>query len=182
MESNGTSSDFSRLNCKMMGIVYLVVVLLLSDREIIFDLLFAFAIMTLLLGLANENSVYLKGKAQSTEALTWAKTIQMDLISHRAETGYWPVKHDFDAGRYTLHDQIVKSITVDQGAIVFTFSERTGALGGRKLAIRPGERGDIVGAPVLWICGYAQAPQQYVVRGENVTDIPRGMLPGACRS
>jgi hypothetical protein len=65
----------------MMGIVYMAVFSVFWDREILFDVLFAFAIMAMLLGLANEAAVPAKGKAQLTEVLSLAKTIQMDLMN-----------------------------------------------------------------------------------------------------
>ncbi len=106
----------------------------------------------------------------------------MDLGAYRAETGRWPEGHDFDPGTDRQRNKIVESIVVNEGTIVFTFSDSSGALGGKRLAIRPGVRDDMPTVPVLWICGYARATQHYTVRGDNATDVPVEMLPVACRS
>ena len=167
----------------MMSIVYIAVLSTLWDREILFDVLFTFVIMAMLLGLANESVVPATGKVQLTEALSLAKALQMDLMNYRAETGRWPERQELNPGnKYLPRAEIVQSITTDQGSIVFAFAETAGALSGKKLMFRAGERRGVIGTPVLWLCGYARAPEQFNVRNENLTDVPRELLPEACRS
>lgn len=166
----------------MIGIVYAAVLLLLSDREIIFDVLFTAVILAALLGLVDESMVNAQAKSRVTEALMLAKTVQADQVAHRAETGRWPAEFGGPLSSHTESPPTLSTFEMAAGAFTFHFSEKAGALSGRKLSFRAAERRDGAGATVVWLCGYASVPHDYVVGADNDTDVPKEMLPAACRA
>lgn len=166
----------------MMGLIYLFVVLLLSDREIIFDVLLSLVIVGVLMGFANGSAVTAKAKAQLTEALTLAKTVQMDQVVYHAETGRWPAMAAHPARVLSGESRIVRSLTAANGVFTFEFSDATGPLARRRLTFRRARRLDGARtASATWVCGYARPPAGYVAAGDNLTDVPKAMLPQACR-
>jgi type IV pilus assembly protein PilA len=80
-------------------------------------------------------------------------------------------------------NNFVKSVAIQDGAIHITFGNRAnGGINGKLLTLRPAvvETAPIV--PVTWVCGYAGAPTNMTIRGENRTNIPANYLPLKCRA
>jgi type IV pilus assembly protein PilA len=79
-------------------------------------------------------------------------------------------------------NNLVKSVAIQDGAIHISFGNRaSAAINGKQLSLRPAvvETAPIV--PVTWVCGYAAAPTNMTVKGENHTNIPANFLPLKCR-
>jgi type IV pilus assembly protein PilA len=78
-------------------------------------------------------------------------------------------------------NNVVKSITVEGGAIHILFGNRAnGALQGKTLTLRPAVVEDEPVVPVAWVCGHAKAPEKMVAMGTDRTDILPAHLPVNC--
>jgi type IV pilus assembly protein PilA len=76
---------------------------------------------------------------------------------------------------------VVKSVTVEAGAIHIVFGNRAnGALQGKTLTLRPAVVEDAPVVPVAWVCAFANPPANMRVMGNNRTDIERSLLPVNC--
>lgn len=79
-------------------------------------------------------------------------------------------------------NNVVSSVTVQDGAIHIRFGNRAHALlKGKTLSLRPAVVEDAPIVPVTWLCGGAPAPEKMTAKGTNRTDIPPGFLPLRCR-
>ena len=77
----------------------------------------------------------------------------------------------------------VSAIAVRNGAITITFGNRANnAIIGKTLTLRPAVVEDAPVVPIAWVCGYAEAPNQMTVSGENLTNLPPALLPMECRA
>jgi type IV pilus assembly protein PilA len=80
-------------------------------------------------------------------------------------------------------NNFIRSVAVHNGAIHVTFGNRAnGQIKGKVLTLRPAVVEDAPVVPVTWVCGYAPAPGQMTVKGENLTDVPAAYLPLRCRA
>jgi type IV pilus assembly protein PilA len=78
-------------------------------------------------------------------------------------------------------NNVVKSVTVEGGAIHIVFGNRVnGALRGKTLTLRPAVVEDAPIVPVAWVCGHAKAPDKMTTLGTDKTDIPTAHLPVNC--
>jgi len=78
-------------------------------------------------------------------------------------------------------NNVVKSVTVEAGAIHIVFGNRAnGALQGKTLTLRPAVVEDAPVVPVAWVCGHATGPDKMKVLGTDRTDIPKAYLPIRC--
>ncbi|MBC7991927.1 MAG: pilin [Rhizobacter sp.] len=76
---------------------------------------------------------------------------------------------------------VVKSVTVENGAIHIVFGNRAnGALRGKTLTLRPGVIEDAQVVPVAWVCGRARPPENMRAMGTDKTDVPAVYLPVNC--
>ncbi|MGE4241499.1 pilin [Ramlibacter sp.] len=79
-------------------------------------------------------------------------------------------------------NQVVSSVTLDNGAIHIAFGNRAhNALKGKTLTLRPAVVEDARIVPVTWLCGMAPPPEKMTAQGTNRTDVPRELLPPRCR-
>jgi type IV pilus assembly protein PilA len=77
----------------------------------------------------------------------------------------------------------VSALTVHDGAIHLTFGNRVNnVIAGKMLSLRPAVVEDAPIVPVAWVCGSAEAQEKMRVFGENLTNIPDGLLPLECRA
>jgi type IV pilus assembly protein PilA len=77
----------------------------------------------------------------------------------------------------------VSSLVVRDGAIHITFGNRASkAIAGKVLSLRPAVVEDAPIVPVAWACGSAEAPDKMTIHGENLTNVPDGLLPLDCRA
>lgn len=78
-------------------------------------------------------------------------------------------------------NNVVKSVTVEGGAIHIVFGNRAnGALQGKTLTLRPAVVEDAPIVPVAWVCGHAKAPDKMKALGTDKTDILPAHLPVNC--
>lgn len=78
-------------------------------------------------------------------------------------------------------NNVVKSVTVEQGAIHILFGNRAnGALQGKTLTLRPAVVEGEPLVPVAWVCGHAKPPEKMTALGTDRTDIARANLPVNC--
>lgn len=78
-------------------------------------------------------------------------------------------------------NNVVKSVTVEAGAIHIVFGNRAnGALKGKTLTLRPAVVTDAPVVPVTWVCGHAKPPDKMTAMGTDRTDVPSTYLPGRC--
>jgi len=79
-------------------------------------------------------------------------------------------------------NNVVKSVTVEAGAIHIVFGNRAnGALQGKTLTLRPAVVEDEPVVPVAWVCGQAKAPEKMLALGTDKTDVAAAHLPVNCR-
>jgi len=77
----------------------------------------------------------------------------------------------------------VSAVAIADGAIHITFGNRANnAIVGKILSLRPAVIEDSAIVPVAWVCGYAEVPDKMTVHGQNLTNIPEGLLPLQCRA
>ncbi len=80
-------------------------------------------------------------------------------------------------------NNFISSVAVENGAVHITFGNRVNSqIKGKVLSLRPAVVEDAPIVPVTWVCGYAAAPDQMTVKGENRTNLPAGYLPFRCRA
>jgi len=78
-------------------------------------------------------------------------------------------------------NNVVKSVTVEGGAIHIVFGNRaTSVLQGKTLTLRPGVVEDAQVVPVAWVCGHAKPPQNMKALGIDKTDVASTHLPVNC--
>jgi hypothetical protein len=104
--------------------------------------------------------------------LHWMETWANDGLLDAADTA--PVKFRID-GKYVAAVPEERS----DGAIDFEFKPPSHASG--VITVRPAISGTGSGA-VIWLCGFAPAPQGFVARGRNATDLRNEELMSTCRS
>lgn len=76
---------------------------------------------------------------------------------------------------------VVKSISVEEGAIQITFGNHAyQLLQDKMLTLRPAVVEDAPVVPVVWVCGLSSAPGSMSVKGANKTSIPAKYLPPGC--
>lgn len=77
---------------------------------------------------------------------------------------------------------LVKSVTIDQGAIHIAFGNKANrTLKDKVLTVRPAVVEGAPVVPVAWLCGRAGAPEKMTAKGDNRTTVPAGVLPMRCR-
>jgi type IV pilus assembly protein PilA len=78
-------------------------------------------------------------------------------------------------------NNVVKSVTVEKGAIHIVFGNRAnGVLKGKTLTLRPAVIEDSPVVPVTWVCAKGKPPDRMIVLGTDRTNVPPGYLPGRC--
>jgi type IV pilus assembly protein PilA len=77
----------------------------------------------------------------------------------------------------------VSGVEVASGAVHLRFGNRAnGQIKGKVISLRPAVVEDAPVVPVAWVCGYAPAPENMTVKGENRTDVSSEYLPYMCRA
>lgn len=80
-------------------------------------------------------------------------------------------------------NQFIRSLAVRDGAVHITFGNRANSfLKDKVLTLRPAVVEDAPIVPVTWVCGFAEAPGNMTLKGDNKTTIPPNYLPYKCRS
>lgn len=76
----------------------------------------------------------------------------------------------------------ISALAVHNGAVHLSFGNRAHRqIQGKVLSLRPAIVADAPVVPIAWVCGYAAAPGNMTVQGENRTNVPAGYLPAQCR-
>ncbi|MEI8326833.1 MAG: pilin [Betaproteobacteria bacterium] len=80
-------------------------------------------------------------------------------------------------------NNFVKSVAVQDGAVHVTFGNRaSSALRDKVLSLRVAVVESAPVVPPVWVCGYAQAPTNMAIKGENRTTVAANFLPLKCRT
>jgi hypothetical protein len=104
--------------------------------------------------------------------LHWMEAWANDGILDPADTT--PMKFEID-GKYVTAVAEERS----DGAIDFELNPPSHSFG--TITVRPAISSTGSGA-VIWLCGFAPAPQGFVVRGRNATDLQNENLMSTCRT
>jgi type IV pilus assembly protein PilA len=148
------------------------------------EMLVVISIIAILAMVALPNTQDKLVRNQITEALTLADIVKAPLAA------MWSSAHTFPADNAAaglpaankIVNNFVGSITVENGAIHIAFGNRANALLKDKiLSLRPAVVDDAPVVPVTWVCGYAPAPEQMSIKGNNKTNVPNNYLPLLCR-
>lgn len=76
----------------------------------------------------------------------------------------------------------ISSLQVENGAIHMTFGNKAHPqLQGKILSIRPAIIEESQMVPITWVCGYAKAPDNMVIKGASRTNIKAEYLPYICK-
>ena len=76
----------------------------------------------------------------------------------------------------------VSALIVQDGVIHMTFGNKAHPqIKGKILSMRPAVIEESQVVPIAWVCGYAKAPAQMTIKGENKTNVLADYLPQACR-
>jgi type IV pilus assembly protein PilA len=119
------------------------------------------------------NALPLADIAKAPVAASWA--IAQTFPPDNAGAGLPPAEK--------IVNNYISSVLVKDGALNVIFGNRAnGIINGKTLTIRPAVVDDAPIVPVAWVCGYAEAPHNMTVKGENRTNIPENFLPFACRA
>ncbi len=79
-------------------------------------------------------------------------------------------------------NNFIKRTTIENGVIQLTFGNRaTPLLQDKTLSLRPAVIDDAQVVPITWVCGYANAPANMTLKGDNKTTIDAKFLPVQCR-
>jgi type IV pilus assembly protein PilA len=110
--------------------------------------------------------------AKAPVAAAWA--LALPLPVDNAAAGLPPAEK--------IVNNYVSSLAIQAGAIHITFGNRaSNAIKGKVLTLRPAVVEDALVVPVTWVCGYAAPPEKMTARGTNATNVPKLLLPLACR-
>ena len=121
------------------------------------------------------------------EPLTLGSGARIDLHEHLAVNGAWPV-----AGQITLsgvnRDEVYPPrhvATLDAGSdgALRVSMRRTAISGpGYRLSLRAATMPQQSSSPIVWLCGYADAPASFAAAARNETTIEPSRLPASCRA
>lgn len=127
---------------------------------------------------------YIK-RARVAESLSLSSVITQNIAAYYAWHGIMPTDNQ-TAGLpppENLKGIYVERMEIKDGAIhikmreeIFNKFEK-----GVLLSLRPALLANAPGNQILWICGYADIIPDFVVQGENRTDINPHFLPTTCR-
>ena len=123
-------------------------------------------------------------RAQITEALPLADIAKAPIAATWATTH--ALLPDNTSAGLPIADKVVsnfiKRTAIEDGAIQMTFGNRaTPLLQDKILSLRPAVIDDAQVVPITWVCGYASAPANMTLKGENKTNIDAKFLPTQCR-
>ena len=149
------------------------------------EAMIAVAVIAILATLAIPSYMNAMARDQIAAALPLADIVKVPIAASWANAQIFPA--DNATAGLPAADKIVNnyitSTAVVNGAIDIRFGNRAnGTLTGKILTLRPAVVEDAPIVPVTWVCGYAEAPANMTVKGENRTSIPNGYLPPICRS
>jgi type IV pilus assembly protein PilA len=122
-------------------------------------------------------------KEQVATVVPWSDVAKEPIASMWKYSKALPA--DNEAAGLPTQDKVVSnfvtSLAIKDGAIHMTLGNKIHPkLAGKVLSIRPAVIEDSQVVPVAWVCGYAAAPEPMVVKGENLTTIPKEFLPRGC--
>jgi type IV pilus assembly protein PilA len=122
-------------------------------------------------------------KEQVATVVPWADVAEEPIANMWKSSKMLPA--DNEAAGLPSADKVVSnyvtSLAVKDGAIHITLGNKIHSkIAGKVLSIRPAVIEDSQVVPVAWVCGYAEAPKPMVVKGENLTTVPKEFLPRGC--
>lgn len=121
--------------------------------------------------------------SQIQEALRMVSDAKVAVAEYRSARGEFPVSNK-TAGLpepKQLIGNYVTSVTVKNGAIHIALGNRADSrINGKILTLRPAYVVDSLMSSTSWLCGYAEPVQGMAASGENLTSVPKFLLPQAC--
>jgi type IV pilus assembly protein PilA len=148
------------------------------------EMMVVIAIIAILAAIALPNTQDRFIRAQIVEALPLADIAKTPIAA------MWSLTHtllpDNASAGLPSADKVVnnfiKRTTIENGVIQLTFGNRaTPLLQDKTLSLRPAVIDDAQVVPITWVCGYANAPANMTLKGDNKTTIDAKFLPVQCR-
>ena len=168
--------------------------MLASEREFVDrcgELLELLAVVTIVgIVIALSRPVQVAEHVRIVEALDLLLGARVDLHDHLAVTGSWPAADQItlsglnqDHEEEFMRPHYVASLKpASDGALLVSMHQAATGGPGRQLSLRPATMSGQVGSPIVWLCGYADAPAGFVAVARNETDIDSSRLPSPCRA
>lgn len=116
-------------------------------------------------------------KAKMTETFSLMNSAKLKIAEYYSFHGYFPnyIEGIKTKGKYT------SNLSIDNGAMTVTLSSSNQDINGLLLTIRPTFVNQEITKVMNYVCGYAQMPSNFIVKGENKTNVPPEYLISKCR-
>lgn len=148
------------------------------------EMMVVIAIIAILAAIALPNTQDRFIRAQIIEALPLADIAKAPIAARWATT-HTLLPDNASAGLPSADKVVsnfIKHTAIESGAIQMTFGNRAMPLLQDKIvSLRPAVIDDAQVVPITWVCGYATAPANMTLKGENKTNIDAKFLPAQCR-
>ncbi len=150
------------------------------------ELIIVCTIISILAALALPAYQTYKGRAKASEAFSLSITAKNQIADFYRQTGGLPT--DNTAAGLPAPEKItgthVKSLQVKNGVVILTFkqSKRYPELSGKILSLHPRIVSDSPTTPISFQCGKSDKPlpEGIVVVGNNLTTLPKELMPASC--
>jgi len=148
------------------------------------EMMVVVAIIAILAAIALPNTQDRFIRAQIVEALPLADIAKTPIAAAWAAT-HTLLPDNASAGLPSADKVVsnfIKRTAIENGVIQLTFGNRaTPLLQDKILSLRPAVIDDAQVVPITWVCGYANAPANMTLKGDNKTTIDAKFLPAQCR-
>ena len=145
------------------------------SREVFVELMFAAAIISVVVALATPSLRVFRDKVELLEAVTLSLGYRNDAIVRNALTGHFPERVPRPKPSMGPPGHSVASVAWRDDELVFGFDDRAATLGFRA-AIAP------VSGGIVWLCGYREPPPGFAAPQARHTSLAAGALLHFCRS
>jgi len=152
------------------------------------ELLAAVTVIAIVMALAGSANRLTLEHVKTVEAITLVSGARIDLHEHRAVIGSWPETARLELSGIHYGDdgflgRYVEAVEYGAGGVLhFTMQEAAIRGPGYRLSMRAAVMPQQIGSPIVWICGYADAPAGFVALVRNETSIDASRLPASCRA
>lgn len=120
-------------------------------------------------------------KADISELLIALPSYKSDITVEYLENGEWPTKRRLDKAANRNYTIIARAEFDGKGAINFYFNDKYPDLKGKILSYSVTQTAGTPIGSILWICGYAKAPEGFEKIAFNITNIKPDFLPSSCK-
>ena len=134
-----------------------------------------------MMAVAAQSIAVTAARFQAAEAHSLIAGVRADLHQAYAVTGEWPATGESTFFKDTKPGHISDVAFGPAGVVTFEVGNPT--FGGRAthVSYRPAQASN-VGSPIVWTCGYAEAPPGFSVAGSNRSALDPLLLPASCRN